>query len=77
MNGIHTEDAHSTKVSRKSHARLKISPDKLPKVPYSRPKVLSVREMPRECAIQVSDYFRKIHEKRKAAYFQLRGGKSR
>lgn len=77
MNGIHTEDAQSTKVSRKSDARLKISPDKLPKVPYSRPKVLSVREMPRECAIQVSDYFRKIHEKRKAAYFQLRGGKSR
>ena len=56
---------------------MKISPDKLPKVPYSRPKVLSVREMPRECAIQVSDYFRKIHERRKAAYFQLRGGKSR
>lgn len=77
MNGIHTDDAQSTKASRKSDARLKISPDKLPKVPYSRPKVLSVLEMPRECAIQVSDYFRKIHEKRKAAYFSLRGGKSR
>ena len=77
MNEMNMEGAPDTNGSKISGPRLKISPDKLPKVPYSRPKVLSVREMPRECAIQVSDYFRKIHEKRKAAYFQLRGGKSR
>ena len=72
MKEIYTDDAQNTEASKTSGPRLKISPDKLPKVPYSRPKVLSVREMPRDCAIQVSDYFRKIHEKRKAAYFNLR-----
>lgn len=76
MKEMYEAGAPNTEASKTSGPRLKISPSKLPKIPYSRPKVLSVREMPRECAIQVSDYFRKIHEKRKAAYFQLRGGKN-
>lgn len=71
------EDAQNTETSKRSDrkCRLLCDPSNLPRVPYSRPRVLQVREMPRECALQVSDYFRKIHERRKAAYFNRKGAK--
>lgn len=70
-----TEDcAPNTGASTKSAARLKISPDKLPKVPYSRPHVIRMEDLPKECRLQVRDYFRKVKEKRKAAYFAKKWG---
>lgn len=77
MSGTNSEDVQNTETSTRSkkNCRILCDPANMTKPPYSRPKVLKVREMPRECAMQVSDYFRKSHERRKAAYYQLRGAK--
>ena len=71
------EDAQSTETSKRSDrkCRLLCDPANLPRVPYSRPRVLQVREMSKECAMQVTDYYRRIRERRKAAYFKLKGHK--
>lgn len=77
MSTTNSEDVQDTGTSTRSKksCRLLCDPLKVPKVPYSKPKVLKIREMSRDCAMQVSDYFQKRHERRKAAYFQLRGAK--
>lgn len=77
MKEIYEAGAPNTEAPERSakSCRLLCDPSNLPRVPYSKPRVLQVREMPRECAIQVSDYFRKGHERRKAAYFNQRGAK--
>ena len=73
MKEINMEGVPNTEVS--PTLQLKCNPSCLPPAPYERPKVLQIQEMSKECAIQVTDYYRRIRERRKAAYFKLKGHK--
>lgn len=68
-----TGDAPNIEASRT--LKLKCNPLCLPPAPYEAPRVPIIRNLSREAAMQVTDYYRRIHERRKAAYFKLKGHK--